>query len=201
LPNKTWRSHRGTAQRRWIGPAARFAKVKEETGRSPGGGHAEKRAAGPIPRAQRTSGRHEHLRPLHRPPGRHDAAGADASVDLSDLTAAVFPEADTVLFVDSLHYLPLPKQEEVLERAVRSLAPAGRIVVREVDSGASLRSRIAEGLERNAAKKSGWKPDLGFRSSVDIAALLERLGLESRVIQHDDLSIVHNALVVARRRW
>jgi len=130
-----------------------------------------------------------------------DAAGADASVDLSDLTAAVFPEADTVLFVDSLHYLPLPKQEEVLERAVRSLAPAGRIVVREVDSGASLRSRIAEGLERNAAKKSGWKPDLGFRSSVDIAALLERLGLESRVIQHDDLSIVHNALVVARRRW
>jgi SAM-dependent methyltransferase len=128
-----------------------------------------------------------------------DAAGPDASVELSDLTAAAFPEADTVLFVDSLHYLPLPQQEEVLSRAARALAPAGRIVVREVDSGASLRSRITERLERNAAQKRGRKPDLGFRSSADIAALLERLGLEGRVVQHDDLSIVHNALVVGRR--
>jgi SAM-dependent methyltransferase len=128
-----------------------------------------------------------------------DAAGTDASAELGDLTAAVFPEADTFLFVDSLHYLPLAKQEEVLERAARALAPAGRIVVREVDSGASLRSRITERLERGAVKKRGQNPDLGFRSSADIAALLERLGLECRIVQHDDLSIVHNALVVGRR--
>jgi SAM-dependent methyltransferase len=129
-----------------------------------------------------------------------DAAGADASVELADLGTAAFPEADTVLFVDSLHYLPLPKQEEVLARAARALAPAGRIVVREVDSGASFRSRITERLERNAARKRGQPPDLGFRSSAELAALLERLGLESRIVQHDDLSLVHNALVVGRRR-
>ena len=129
-----------------------------------------------------------------------DAAGADASVELTDLATAAFPEADTVLFVDSLHYLPLRKQEEVIGRAARALAPGGRIVVREVDSGASLRSRITERLERNAAKKRGQPPDLGFRSSAEIAAALEHLGLETRVVQHDDLSIVHNALVVGQRR-
>jgi uncharacterized protein (DUF2062 family) len=129
-----------------------------------------------------------------------DAAGADASVELSDLGAAAFPEADTVLFVDSLHYLPLPEQDEVLGRAARALAPEGRLVIREVDSGASWRSRITERLERNAAKKRARPTDMGFRSAADIAALLQRLGLESRVVQHDDLSIVHNALVVGRRR-
>ena len=128
-----------------------------------------------------------------------DAAGTDASVELADLAVAAFPEADTVLLVDSLHYLPLPEQDEVLARAARALAPAGRIVVREVDSRASWRSRITEYLERRAAAKRGHPGALWFRSSADIRALLERLGLECRVVQHSDLSIVHNALVVGRR--
>lgn len=128
-----------------------------------------------------------------------DAAGADASVELTDLRVAAFPEADTVLFVDSLHYLPLAEQDEVLARAARALAPGGRLVVREVDSGASFRSRITEYLERRAAAKRGHPGVLGFRSSADLRAYLERLGLECRVEQHPDLSIVHNALVVGRK--
>jgi uncharacterized protein (DUF2062 family) len=126
------------------------------------------------------------------------AARADARVEQADLCTLSFPPADTILFVDSLHYLPLEAQNDVLARAVQALSPGGRVVVREVDSGATLRSGLTERLERNAAKKQG-DGSLAFRSASDIAARLERLGLSCTVAQHDDLSIVHNALVVGKR--
>ncbi|HVW28412.1 MAG TPA: DUF2062 domain-containing protein [Polyangiaceae bacterium] len=127
------------------------------------------------------------------------AARSDARVERADLRALHFPEADTILFVDSLHYLPLEAQDDVLTRAARALAPGGRIIVRDVDSGASLRSGFTERLERNAARKRGAADGLAFRSASDIATRLERLGLTCTIAQHDDLSIVHNALVVGRR--
>jgi uncharacterized protein (DUF2062 family) len=126
------------------------------------------------------------------------AARADARVEQADLSTLRFPQADTILFVDSLHYLPLEAQDDVLARAVQALSPGGRVVVREVDSGASLRSGFTERLERSAAKKRG-EPGLAFRSATDLAARLERLGLSCTISQHDDLSIVHNALVVGTR--
>jgi len=127
------------------------------------------------------------------------AAGTHARVEETELSAATFPEADTVLFVDSLHYLPLTVQDEVLARAARALAPGGRLIVREVDSGASLRSGLTERLEQSAAKKRGTPGELAFRPADDIAATLSGFGLSCTVLQHDDLSIVHNALIVGRK--
>lgn len=128
------------------------------------------------------------------------AAGDDARVERADLVSLSFPEADTVLFVDSLHYLPRGAQDAVLERAAGALAAGGRIVVREVDSGASLRSGFTERLERDAAKKRGYSHVLAFRSAADIAAKLESLGLSCTTLQHEELSPVHNALVVGTKR-
>jgi uncharacterized protein (DUF2062 family) len=124
------------------------------------------------------------------------AAGEDASVEQADLGALSFPDADTILFVDSLHYLPLDVQDVVLGRATEALAPGGRIIVREVDSGASFRSGLTERLERSNVKKRGSADGPAFRAAADIAAVLERAGLTCIIVQHDDLSIVHNALVI-----
>ena len=127
------------------------------------------------------------------------AARTDARVEQASLVDAELPDADTFLFVDSLHYLSLDAQDAVLERAARALSPGGRIIVREVDSGASRRSWFTELLERRAAKKRARKHRLVFRSSADLARRLTELGLEASVIQHDELSVVHNALVVGRK--
>jgi uncharacterized protein (DUF2062 family)/precorrin-6B methylase 2 len=127
------------------------------------------------------------------------AAGSDARVERADLVTAEIPSADTVLFVDSLHYLPLQTQDELLARATAALAPGGRVIVREVDSGASMRSRFTERLERNAARKRRRAQSLFFRPASEIRERLEALGLECTIVQHDELSIVHNALVVGRK--
>jgi uncharacterized protein (DUF2062 family) len=127
------------------------------------------------------------------------AAGPDASIEQADIGAVPFPVADTVLFVDSLHYLPLAVQDAALARAAGAIADGGRVVVREVDSGASLRSGLTERLERNAVKKRGTTDGPSFRSAADIAAVLTSHGLTTTIVQHDDLSIVHNALVIGRK--
>jgi uncharacterized protein (DUF2062 family)/precorrin-6B methylase 2 len=116
------------------------------------------------------------------------------------LRESEFPAADTFLFVDSLHYLPLADQDIVLERAVASLAPGGRIVIREVSSGASIRSSVTEWLERRAARKSGRdQRAFGFRSASSLTQKLTSLGLTCTVAEHDELSIVHNVLIVGTK--
>src|SRR5205814_224172 len=137
-------------------------------------------------------GRLETLLGIEVDPSRAEVAAiaassgaAGAGVELANLPDASFPAADTFLFVDSLHYLPLDAQDSVLERAARALTPGGRLVIREVDSGASGRSWFTELLERRAAKKRGRKEGLVFRSSAELARRLTELGLEPSVSQHD----------------
>ena len=128
------------------------------------------------------------------------AAPDDARIMQASLSSAELPEADTILFVDSLHYLPLPTQDLVLARAAAALAPSGRLLIREVSAGASLRSKLTEWMERRASRKNGRDEALfGFRSAADFCRRLAALGLTCTVLEHDELSIVHNVLIVATK--
>jgi uncharacterized protein (DUF2062 family)/SAM-dependent methyltransferase len=127
------------------------------------------------------------------------AGGTDAHFEPAALADAEFPEADTVLFVDSLHYLPIAVQDTVLERAARNLAPGGRIIVRDVDAGTSIRSAMTETAERFAALFRRRPADFGFRSTVDLVAVLGRLGLIASKEEHTDWSLTNNVLTVATK--
>jgi uncharacterized protein (DUF2062 family) len=127
------------------------------------------------------------------------AGGASARFEAKSLAAVEFPEADTVLFVDSLHYMPVAQQDAVLERAARALAPNGRIVVRDVDGGTSVRSSLTEAAERLAAFFRRRPVEFGFRSRTDLAGLLGRLGLVLSNVDHIAFSVTNNLLTVATK--
>lgn len=119
--------------------------------------------------------------------------------DVARLEDAAFPDADTVLFVDSLHYLPLAAQDAVLARAARALADGGRLVVREVDANRSLQSRLTQWSERRAVHRVNPEITPGFRSCAALVQALEGLGLTSAVVLNEDFSIFENVLVVGTK--
>lgn len=127
-------------------------------------------------------------------------AGGDAArFETRNLSGLEFPEADTVLFVDSLHYMPVERQDAVLERAARTLAPNGRIVVRDVDGRSSLRSALTQIAERLAAVFRGRSVEFGFRSKAELALLLGRFGLTTENTDATAFSMTNNVLTVATK--
>jgi len=129
------------------------------------------------------------------------AADAAARFDIASLSELEFPEADTILFVDSLHYLPVEEQDRILARAAASLTVGGRIVVREVDAGSSLRSTVTEAAERMSAILRGHAVDFGFRSTTDLVAALGRAGLvpDGAQSERTDWSVTNNVLTIAAK--
>lgn len=127
------------------------------------------------------------------------AASGDAQFVAASLVTADLPESDSILFVDSLHYLDVEVQDAVLARTARVLAPGGRLVVREVDVRPTLRSVLTQWLERRAMKRYGRPGKPGFRPARQFAAALERLGLVTEIFVHEDWSLFDNALIVGRK--
>jgi len=123
----------------------------------------------------------------------------EAHFDVARLEEAPFPDADTVLLVDSLHYLPLATQDAILERAARALAPGGRLIVREVDVSRSLQSRLTQWSERRAVKRVNPTGEAGFRSKKQLVDVFDALGLTSAVVVNEDFSIFENVLVVGTK--
>jgi uncharacterized protein (DUF2062 family)/precorrin-6B methylase 2 len=126
-------------------------------------------------------------------------AAPGESFEVTRLEDAAIPDADTVLFVDSLHYLPIADQDAALARAVQAIPTGGRIVVREVDANRSLQSRLTQWSERRAVRRVNPAVTPGFRSRAELVRALESLGLESTVVLNEDFSIFENVLVVGTK--
>lgn len=127
------------------------------------------------------------------------AAGGDAQFVAASLMTGELPEADSILFIDSLHYLDVQTQDAVLARAAGALAPGGRLLVREVDVRPTLRSALTRWLERRAMKRYGRYAEPAFRPARQFATVLESLGLVTEIFVHEDWSLFDNALVVGRK--
>lgn len=127
------------------------------------------------------------------------ASGDDARMLTGDLRAEALPEADTILLIDVLHYLPGEEQDQLLERAAAALRDGGQLIVREVDPHRGLGSRIAIWAERVATKtRYNRGANLEFRSPAEIAERLSALGLRVRT-ERDGRSPLENALIFAER--
>jgi len=124
------------------------------------------------------------------------AAGSDAQFEEGNLETFEFPEADTVLFIDSLRYLPVDVQDRVLAGAARRLAPGGRLIIRELDAVRSWRSSVSAELGKRAARK---KPALGLRTPRDLVGRLRALGFECENRPHEAWSLLETGLVVATK--
>ena len=127
-----------------------------------------------------------------------EAAGEGAHFEVRDFSDFPATPADTVLFFDVLHYLPVAEQDELLSRVSRS---AERILIRELDSGPSIRSRVTRFLESLAKLLGLHRARAGhhYRSAREIISRLGELGFECEVRGASAGTPFGNVLIVALR--
>lgn len=128
------------------------------------------------------------------------AALPEASFSVESTDTYAFPQADTILFIDVLHYLSPSAQERVIARAASALRPDGRLIVREVEDArrGSALTRLFERLGLALGINRGQK--FAFRPIAEITALLERLGFECERRDASSGTPLSNALVIANYR-
>lgn len=124
------------------------------------------------------------------------AAGPGDSFTVGDLLEVDLPDADTVLLLDVLHYLPVPEQDRVLARAARAVRPGGRLVVRMLDAARP----VAAAWER----ANIW---LGFhrvktvapRAARDLARVLRELGFDAVTVEQSPARWAAPVVIAVRR--
>lgn len=116
------------------------------------------------------------------------AAGGAGTFEVADVTALSLPSADSVLLVDVLHYLAEAERKHLLEAVTRALRAGGRVLVRELDPGRGLPSRIGIWAERLAA-----------RSGMNRGATLSFLGPEALCRELGRVGLVATPAVYAGR--
>lgn len=127
------------------------------------------------------------------------AARGDANFGVAGFADAPWPSADTVLMFDSLHYTTIDVQNEALRRAATSLAPGGRLILREVDARRGLRSALTQWSERISARLRNKRAAMQFRNVEDLLLTLTALGLTPRVLDVEEWSPFDNVLIVATK--
>lgn len=121
--------------------------------------------------------------------------------EASDVRTQALPGADTVLLIDVLHYLDVHAQDALLARAAAALRPAGRLVVREVDAARGIGSFWTRAFER-VGTLIGYNrsaASLHFRSTSELCARLQALGLGCEVEDAGLGGVLTNRLIIGRR--
>lgn len=118
----------------------------------------------------------------------------------ADMRNAVFPECDVVACIDTLHYLPLADQDNVLLRARNALRPGGVLLLRVGDASAPIRWRLGLWIDciTRWVQGGGFEPVYG-RSVASWRFVLNRLGLEVECLPMNGRLPFVNQLLVARR--
>jgi uncharacterized protein (DUF2062 family)/SAM-dependent methyltransferase len=130
---------------------------------------------------------------------RRAATGA-ASVELRDLLELPEGDADTVLLIDVLHYLPCVEQDRLLREAAARVA-RGRILIRELDAVPGARSwltRVGEWLAKITGYNRG-RAARHYRPASELVAELTRYGFSCEVLGASRGTPFGNVLIVATR--
>jgi SAM-dependent methyltransferase len=127
--------------------------------------------------------------------------GETAEFVCGDMRHTPFPEADTVVILDVLHYITVPEQNEVLARVRNALPESGLLLLRVGDASARLRFRISQWVDMAVTWGRGHRvpPQFG-RSLVEWVAHLESLGFEVRSQPMSQGTPFANVLLIAKVR-
>lgn len=134
--------------------------------------------------------------------GAHGADLPELSCSFAqgDARTADFPEADTVMLIDLLHYFTIEEQDEILRRAIDAVRPGGRLLIREADADRGWRSkmtlleeRIFTGISFNRGER------VRFRKATELTDIASQAGLSCRVIPAWGKTPFSNVLIVAER--
>jgi len=118
-----------------------------------------------------------------------------------DMRQVPFPEADTVVLLDVLHYINVTEQNEVLARVRRALHPQGTLLLRVGDATARLGFRFSQWVDTAVAwARTRRVVPLSGRPLAAWVAQLESLGFEVRSQPMSQGTLFSNVLLVAKVR-
>jgi SAM-dependent methyltransferase len=122
-----------------------------------------------------------------------------ATFVLGDMRRAAFPPCDVAVFFDTLHYITIDEQDDVLGRVRRALRPGGRILLRVGDTSARLRYRVGVWIDRSTSLlRGGGFGCLHGRPLSAWTAALAGLGLDVQSCSMNGRPPFANLLIVAR---
>jgi SAM-dependent methyltransferase len=127
--------------------------------------------------------------------------GSTAEFVCGDMRHTPFPEADTVVILDVLHYITVPEQNEVLARVRRALPVGGSLLLRIGDAGAKRGFWTSQWVDALVTKVRGHRvlPQFG-RTLSEWTGFLESLGFEVRSQPMSQGTPFANVLLVATVR-
>jgi SAM-dependent methyltransferase len=127
-------------------------------------------------------------------------ASGRASFVAADMCAADLGQADAVVILDVLHYVPIAAQDEVLRRVRDALSPDGVLLLRVGDAAAGLPFRISNWVDFVVTTLRGHRLGrLYCRPLREWQATLSALGFEVEAQPMSEGTPFANVLLVARR--
>ncbi|HZE92207.1 MAG TPA: class I SAM-dependent methyltransferase [Rhizobacter sp.] len=127
--------------------------------------------------------------------------GNSAEFVCGDMRHTPFPEADTVVILDVLHYVSVPEQNELLARVRRALPVGGSLLLRVGDAAAKRRFWTSQWVDAWVTKLRGRRvlPMFG-RTLPEWVSHLESLGFAVRSQPMSKGTPFANVLLVASVR-
>lgn len=117
-----------------------------------------------------------------------------------DMRTEAFPESDTVVILDVLHYVTHAEQDAVLTRVRDALVPGGHLLLRVGDAGSRRRFAISQWVDRAVTRLRGHRvPPTYGRTLAEWIAQLRRLGLAVEPRPMSAGTPFANVLLVAQR--
>ena len=127
------------------------------------------------------------------------ALGDSAEFICGDMRHTPFPEVDTVVILDVLHYITIPEQNEVLARVRRALPAGGTLLLRIGDAAATRGFVTSQWVDRVVTFVRGHRVVPQFcRTLADWTAQLESLGFDVRSQPMSAGTPFANVLLIAR---
>ena len=129
------------------------------------------------------------------------ALGGEATIVEGDIAEHRIPPCDVVTLLDVYHYLPVPAQDDLLERVRAALPPGGRLFIREADAAAGtgfLAVRIAERMAAIARGESFR--GFAYRSAAELNRRLDAAGFTVTATPMSRGTPFSNVLLEARAR-
>jgi len=122
-----------------------------------------------------------------------------ASFIATDMCQADFGNADAVVILDVLHYVPIAAQDEVLRRVRAALAPEGVLLLRVGDAAAGLPFRISNWVDFVVTTLRGHRlTRLYCRPLAEWQRSLTALGFEVRTQPMSEGTPFANVMLVVR---
>lgn len=125
--------------------------------------------------------------------------GGQACFVAADMCSADFGQADAVVILDVLHYVPIAAQDDVLRRVRLALAPGGVLLLRVGDAAAGLPFRISNWVDFVVTTLRGHRlTQLYCRPLAEWQRVLVSLGFSVEAQPMSQGTPFANVMLVAR---